>query len=251
MNVPFAILRCIIILWQYIKYLPDWNRHVALELYYEGSDFLYGALFRICFPYYSVSHQNHWDNTTTNVPDRTPNTQQAAKNVVSFVFLSVPDSLDDTETEPTNHVDDENERIQKNIDTGIKCLRQLLPLSDDPNTCQIVVLASQPIVVERITQWITSSKRQCTVLLSSSLTIPIASSSNTTTTTRSGTMEDGERTTVADDGDHENDKSKKNAIEHSRTTTFQRRSGATFDRTLTKIGILPNGSVTKINSTKA
>ena len=41
------------------------------------------------------------------------------------------------------------------------------------------------------------------------------------------------------------------AIAHSRTTTRQRLSGATCESALTKIGMLPNGSVTSISKTKA
>ena len=178
---------------QYIKYLPEWNRHVALELYYEGSDYLYGALFRICFPHYYNGDQLESSNTNdsnknmkNNLPvSRTKQKKQSKKNVVSFVFLSVPNSLDDTETSRSggsqNQVDDDDERYSRNIDDGIKCLRQLLPLSDDPNTCQIVVLSSQPIIVERITQWITSSKRQCTVIHSRDLKSSLSSSSSSPT----------------------------------------------------------------------
>ena len=142
---------------------------MALELYYEGSDFLYGALFRICFPYYLPYYNNsnkNGDSKNTYNGDTIPTLDKDSSNVVSFVFMSVPDLLDNTESignKNTAGTDDVN------IETGIKCLRQLLPLSDDPSTCQIVVLASQPIIVERVTKWITSSKRQCTIIRSSTL----------------------------------------------------------------------------------
>jgi hypothetical protein len=67
---------------QYVKNLPEWNRHVALELYYEGSDFLYGALFRICFPHYK------YFDLMTNNNDNNKNPQ--SNGVVSFALFSVP-----------------------------------------------------------------------------------------------------------------------------------------------------------------
>ncbi len=118
---------------------------MTLELYNEGSDFLYGALLRICFPEYD---QPTSDKTILTLPAAsTTKSNHSSKNIVSFVLVSVPES--------TNNI---------NIDSEIKCLRQMLPLSDDPTTCQIVLLSSNPTIVERITDWITSSKRQCTVL---------------------------------------------------------------------------------------
>ena len=117
---------------------------MALELYYEGSDFLYGALFRICFPYYN----NHWDNTNPNhnnlnsdkkkkkhLPATKSKVNHESSDVVSFVFLSVPGETTSPE-QKKNANDDENDsnNDMMNIDAGIKCLRQMLPLSDDPNT---------------------------------------------------------------------------------------------------------------------
>ena len=206
---------------QYIKYLPEWNRHVALELYYEGSDYLYGALFRICFPHYYNGDQLESSNTNdsnknmkNNLPvSRTKQKKQSKKNVVSFVFLSVPNSLDDTESRSggsQNQVDDDDERYSRNIDDGIKCLRQLLPLSDDPNTCQIVVLSSQPIIVDRITQWITSSKRQCTVIHSLDLKSSLSSSPTTSSEKMDASTGDDNVDNTTDDENKNNDDSERN-----------------------------------------
>ena len=128
-----------------MKFLPEWNRHLTLELYNEGSDFLYGALFRICFPEYDQPTLDKTIPTLSTASTR--KNSRPFKDVVSFVLVGVPES--------TNNL---------NIDGEIKCLRQLLPMSDDPTTCQIVLLSSNPTMVKRITNWITSSKRQCTVL---------------------------------------------------------------------------------------
>jgi hypothetical protein len=147
---------------KYIQSTHEYNRHIAVQLYYENSDFLYGVLFHICFPYFTTllyNNNNQNDDKSTTIVSSN-NQQQQTTN--SFALLSIP----------TIHNDDDDETNDNNIliDTEIKCLRKLLPMNHDPKHCQIVLLSTNPMIVDRITEWIISSKRQCTVVHTSSST---------------------------------------------------------------------------------
>jgi hypothetical protein len=121
------------------------NRHTAFQLYYEGSDFLYGLLYRVCFPY----------------DDFTLKPRSISDGSLSFALLTMSDESYDGSND-----DDGSSSQDINIDAEIKCLRQFLPLKHSSSNCTIVVLSNHVWKVERIASWIASSKRQCTVVRS-------------------------------------------------------------------------------------
>jgi hypothetical protein len=193
--------------------MNEWNRHTTLQLYYEGSDFLYGALFRICFPYYDMQNKIAPTPKTNSIVS-----EHIQATSLSFALLTVADNsntgdTDDGSDDGADNNDDGNAKI--NIDAEIKCLRHLLPLKSDKksSSCKIVVLSTNSIIVDRITDWIASSKRQCTVMPS----LPIQSSTNDDDTK----VNHPETITPSNtDGNNEDDNSITDSIDHGKRNSM-------------------------------
>jgi hypothetical protein len=134
---------------QYLKFMNETSRLLALYLFYEGSDFLYGAFFHICFPCFNV------DIPIAPVATKNPRPKPAD---VSFVLLTLDERVEGN--------DDDGSTENIDISDEIKCLRRLLPLKTERNAphCQIVLLSNNPMIVDRLVDWIASSKRSCIVM---------------------------------------------------------------------------------------
>lgn len=138
------------------------SRLAALYLFYEGSDFLYGAFFHICFPYFNLGD--------LIAPVATKN-QSPKPADMSFSLVTIDETADDKSDDGADDRNDDDGSTTIDISNEIKCLRRLLPLKADREAahCQIVVLSNNPVVVERLIDWIASSKRSCKVLSRKSL----------------------------------------------------------------------------------
>ena len=133
---------------------------MALLLFLDGSDFLYGAFFHICFPSYNV------DTPISPFPTLKSSPEPAA---VSFALMTLHETMeentDDGSDDSNDDGGDDDGTTSFDISEEIKCLRRLLPLKTDRKTsqCQIVLLSNNPMIVDQLAEWISSSKRSCKV----------------------------------------------------------------------------------------
>jgi hypothetical protein len=147
---------------KYIKFMDESSRFAALHLFYEGSDFLYGAFFRICFPYFNL------ESPIAPIAGTKPPSEPSDS---SFVLMTIDDRTENSSDDGSDDSNDDNGSTKSiDISNEIKCLRRLLPLQTDhkASDCQIVLLYNNPMVVQRLIDWIASSKRSCKVIRSMS-----------------------------------------------------------------------------------
>jgi hypothetical protein len=138
-----------------INGLGQWSKDTIGKLYFEGTDFLMGMLFRECF---IVSNA-----ILANLPSKI---LPVSNNTFSLALHSRHTITGDT---------------GEFISEELNCLQQLLPIKPSPSKCFVYLMSDRVLTIQLLSTWLI--ERNCTPLCFDSSTSGISVSTVTTTST--------------------------------------------------------------------